>query len=554
MKTNYAANSAITDRNILRWICAVIACAVLLGQPVLAADQYPPGKMTFQGFLVDTSNNTPIGNDPPENRTLQFRIYNSPTATAAANILWAEEQVVTVDKGHFSVLLGEGGAVNGLTDKHSANLAPLFLGADASDRFIGITISGQSEIAPRIQFFAAPYAQNARAAQTLISANGSASTTLDNVALLNMAQTFTATKNFGAGAGVSGANVIEFGQGVAGKDVNAGKIGYGAFTPGTLDIVGVGNSATRSIRLWAEGGLQLMGPPRSMNLNANTRGDRAVDLQFNRTEADQVAGGADSVLIGGSNNKVSTAASYSAIAGGGANTVTGSYSFVGGGGGNSVSGSHSLVGGSGHSVSAGSALVVGVANDVRGAYGVAIGHRNFIGPDAHHSFVGGYRSRATMYSQFVWSDGNTDDDFIPQTQNSFNVRCRGNAYFVGGTVNGALNNTSDRNVKTNFQSIVPREILAKLVQLPISKWSYTNMPTVVHVGAVSQDFSRIFEIGSDDKTIGTMDADGVAMASIQGLHEIVLEQKTEIEQLKRSVAELQRVVELLSGPNRAAGE
>jgi len=49
--------------------------------------------------------------------------------------------------------------------------------------------------------------------------------------------------------GILGANVIEFGQGVSGKEGNAGKIGYQTFTTGALDILGAGTS-TRNIKLW----------------------------------------------------------------------------------------------------------------------------------------------------------------------------------------------------------------------------------------------------------------------------------------------------------------
>lgn len=49
--------------------------------------------------------------------------------------------------------------------------------------------------------------------------------------------------------GIQGANVIEFGQGVAGKEGNAGKVGYGTFTTNTLDIIGAGTT-TRNIKLW----------------------------------------------------------------------------------------------------------------------------------------------------------------------------------------------------------------------------------------------------------------------------------------------------------------
>ncbi len=53
---------------------------------------------------------------------------------------------------------------------------------------------------------------------------------------------------------------IELGAGMFGKENNAGKIGYQAFTPGTLDITGAGtNSSNRKIKFWAEGGSSFTG-------------------------------------------------------------------------------------------------------------------------------------------------------------------------------------------------------------------------------------------------------------------------------------------------------
>ena len=40
---------------------------------------------------------------------------------------------------------------------------------------------------------------------------------------------------------------------------------------------------------------------------------------------------------------------------------------------------------------------------------------------------------------------------------------------------------------------------------------------VRHIGPVAQDFRAAFDLGADDKTIATVDADGVALAAIQGL-------------------------------------
>jgi hypothetical protein len=73
-------------------------------------------------------------------------------------------------------------------------------------------------------------------------------------------------------------NSIELGAGIGGKEVNAGKIGYGVFTPNTIDIVGAGtNTSNRKIRFWAEGGSTFEGPieiyaPLKAGGNAGTSG------------------------------------------------------------------------------------------------------------------------------------------------------------------------------------------------------------------------------------------------------------------------------------------
>jgi Head domain of trimeric autotransporter adhesin len=60
--------------------------------------------------------------------------------------------------------------------------------------------------------------------------------------------------------GINGSFPLELGADVVGKESNAGKIGYQAFTPGALDIVGAGTiSSNRRIKLWTEGGLELAG-------------------------------------------------------------------------------------------------------------------------------------------------------------------------------------------------------------------------------------------------------------------------------------------------------
>ena len=56
-----------------------------------------------------------------------------------------------------------------------------------------------------------------------------------------------------------------------------------------------------------------------------------------------------------------------------------------------------------------------------------------------------------------------------------------------------------------------------MVALPLSRWFYRNAPDQWHIGPVAQDFFAAFSLGGDAKTISTVDADGVALAAIQGL-------------------------------------
>jgi uncharacterized coiled-coil protein SlyX len=58
---------------------------------------------------------------------------------------------------------------------------------------------------------------------------------------------------------MDGTNTMEFGAGIAGKEVSAGKIGYQTFTPDALDIVGAGTGANRKIKFWNEGGAYFSG-------------------------------------------------------------------------------------------------------------------------------------------------------------------------------------------------------------------------------------------------------------------------------------------------------
>ena len=84
---------------------------------------------------------------------------------------------------------------------------------------------------------------------------------------------------------------------------------------------------------------------------------------------------------------------------------------------------------------------------------------------------------------------------------------------------GVWTNTSDANKKTVVGDVDPREVLARVLALPLKNWRHrgaTNAP--LHMGPMAQDFFAAFGLGDSERHIGSVDADGVALAAIQGLH------------------------------------
>lgn len=117
-------------------------------------------------------------------------------------------------------------------------------------------------------------------------------------------------------------------------------------------------------------------------------------------------------------------------------------------------------------------------------------------------------------------------------------------YVTGGSV-GVL---SDRASKQGFTAVDASDVLARVAQLPLTTWSYKVNPSVRHIGPTSQDFREAFEVGDDDaRSISMIDADGVALAAIQGLNAKVEAQAREIAELKQQhaaqIAELRRAVQ-----------
>lgn len=136
-------------------IFGLLASITLLSGLLLAADQNPPAKLSYQANIID-ANGIPIGNSAPENHTIDFTIYDQSTA---GNAIYHETQLVTIDKGSFSILLGDGTIDN---TKRFRALSDVFYDSTASDRYVEVTVTlannVQTTLAPRVRLVTSPYA------------------------------------------------------------------------------------------------------------------------------------------------------------------------------------------------------------------------------------------------------------------------------------------------------------------------------------------------------------------------------------------------------------
>ena len=252
------------------------------------------------------------------------------------------------------------------------------------------------------------------------------------------------------------------------------------------------------------------------------------------------SGGQYGVIAGGQANRIQGAApanvKFATISGGVNNKVSLGGGTVGGGNGNTASGFDSTVGGGNSNTASGGGATVpgGNSNAAAGAY----------------SLAAGFRAKAVNNGCFTWAD-NTNADFSCTTDNAFTARAAGGVYLytsanlatgcqipAGG---GAWSCTSSRETKTDFTTMNPIDVLTRVASLQMTQWRYrTEVSGARHVGPMAEDFHAAFGLGDSTKTINVMDASGIALAAIQGLHQMVKDKNREIDTLKRDFAAIKK--------------
>lgn len=168
-----------------------LGAALSLTAVATAQTSAVPSGLSYQG-KVSNANGTLVGAGTPVNRLVIFRVWSHATNSTLTDLVFSEQQTVTISEGEFSVILGQGVAVSGtpLGYSESAKGTPTVLISSpttfgGATRYLGVTVDDGStaadpEASPRQQLVTSAYAFRAKYAET-VGANGANSlTALDN--------------------------------------------------------------------------------------------------------------------------------------------------------------------------------------------------------------------------------------------------------------------------------------------------------------------------------------------------------------------------------------
>jgi hypothetical protein len=243
------------------WFTFPLVTALLLSSLVTAqTTSSVPGFISFQSRVTAPGGATIGGGGSPVNRIVIFRIWGSPTSALASDLIYSEQQTVTIAESEFSALIGQGtnvttnplgydespkgpqvgGALPGVV----LSGLPVFAGAA---RYLGVTVNDPSsaataEISPRQQIVTAAYAFRAKYAESLGSNGTSALSVVDGgnvgVGFSNPGFKLEVNGNVSAAGSIAA-------TGASGFTFRSGDTDGGLFSPADDTVVIKTNNANR---------------------------------------------------------------------------------------------------------------------------------------------------------------------------------------------------------------------------------------------------------------------------------------------------------------------
>jgi len=465
---------------------AKVTLVAVLAFAASTATAAVPTTITFQGLLADSA-----GQSLDTTLEMTFSIYDLP---AAGSVLWTETQpAVAVTKGVFRVYLG---AVTPLADTVFTD----------SERYLGIQVGLDAEQTPRVRLATVPYALRVA---TLDGSRGG---------LISGGLEFTEREEgfdppyiyvYTPGGDSLTPRVVfghlqEFEQGVMFYYPNRRAFGFGVGSGITTLFIDPTNLGGRV-------GIGTQTPEATLEVVGTLRA-QAPELGLSPTRS----------------------GNGSTVGGGLRSTATGNWATTAGGADNTSNAQFATVSGGQHNVASGQWSTVPGGDSC--------------GATAEHTFAAGRRAKAMHKGAFVWGD-QTNADVASTAEDQFQIRAKGGAnIFTDSALTAGVTlpagasawaPLSDRSVKRNIRPVDGADVLARLAELPVSRWSYAAQdPSIEHVGPMAQDFYRLFGLGDDDQHISTLDPDGISLAAIKELHRQNRELSERVDELERLIAEL----------------
>ena len=212
-----------------------------------------------------------------------------------------------------------------------------------------------------------------------------------------------------------------------------------------------------------------------------------------------------------------------------------------------------------------SSTAMGENTTASGIYSTAMGTATTAG--AFASVAMGFYANAAHSGSFVFGDYSDFSYITTSASNQFVVRAQhiwlgidnavskpANHFLTTSTgahltTGGQWVNASDVALKHRFEDVDGEGVLRGVAVLPIRQWSYrAEDASVRHLGPTAQDFRAAFGLGGSDTSIGTVDADGVALLAIQALEGRTRELQVENEELRARLEALEAAI--TAGRNR----
>lgn len=260
--------------------------------------------------------------------------------------------------------------------------------------------------------------------------------------------------------------------------------------------------------------------------------------------------------IGGGQGNTSGGESFynfATVAGGTGNTAGNTHATVGGGSTNDATGESTTIAGGFHNSATTAYATVGGGHDseASGTYATVPGGRENVADASHSLAAGRLADTAGNDGAFVWGDGSSktvtagaSDQVVFQAGGGLVVYTDSDTSTnTGATLpanSGSWTSLSSAAAKSDVSSVDPERVLDGVASLSIGTWRYDGEAEAVrHMGPMAEEFHETFDLGSDDRRIASIDADGVAFAAIQGLRVRLAEKDSRIAEQSDRIDDLE---------------